>query len=96
MSDYRAIVRDLIGILNDHLDENSSTVDRPAITESTNLAKDLCLDSVEMLDLIGTAEDCFGIIVPVKALPKIRTVADVARAIQALQEGSQSKTVASV
>lgn len=95
MIDYRAIVRDFIGILNNHLNETSSTADRPVITESTDLTKDLCFDSVEMVDLICAAEDCFEIIVPVKALPKFHTVADVARAIQALKEGSQSKAAVS-
>ena len=57
---------------------------RQAITESSDLAGDLGLSSIEVMEVIEQVEDEFDISFPLNALSDIRTVSDLARQIARL------------
>ena len=52
------------------------------ITPDSELIDDLGADSLDVVDLVMTIEDEFGMEVPDEALEKIRTVDDVAKYIE--------------
>jgi acyl carrier protein len=63
-------------------------VDDVEITEATHIAKDLKLDSLEVMDLVGEIEDHFDITIPLNLLPEMQTVGDTAKRLFALIEAA--------
>lgn len=59
------------------------------IGEDTELAGQLALDSLRVMDLMMVVEDTFDISVPVNLLAEIRTVGDLASAIQSCAGGHE-------
>ena len=60
--------------------------DRP-ITLETDMARDLNLDSLTVMDLMMELEEKYDISIPLNLVPEIRTVADLAATIQRIKEG---------
>jgi acyl carrier protein len=56
------------------------------ITERTELANELDLDSVQVMEMSFTLEEQFDISIPVNALSEVVTVRDLALAIQKLTQ----------
>ena len=56
--------------------------DRDAMTLETKIADDLGADSLDVVDLVMSIEDEFGIEVPDEALENIRTVEDMVKYIE--------------
>jgi len=50
----------------------------------TDLVADLGLDSLKVMNLVETVEDCFDISIPLNILPDVRTVGDFVLQIQKL------------
>jgi acyl carrier protein len=57
--------------------------DQP-LTEDTDLASDLNLDSMAVMEVVFEAEDRFDVSIPLNVLPSVRTVRDFAQRLQAL------------
>lgn len=55
------------------------------ITEDTEIVAGLGLDSVKVLDLIMEIEDEFDVSIPMNKLADVRTVRDLAAAIESLE-----------
>jgi acyl carrier protein len=53
-----------------------------AVNEDTDLVADLGLDSLKVMKIIESVEDCFDISIPLNVLPDVRTVKDFALQIQ--------------
>lgn len=79
MSDaFRPSLRDeLLVLLREHVDE------KVPIDASTTMSGDLGLGSVELMEIAAEIEDRFGVRLPDELLPALRTVDDVARALEA-------------
>ena len=58
--------------------------DESEITADTDLAADLSLDSLKVMEVLVEIEDRFDISVPINILPDIRTVRDLVLQIQKL------------
>ena len=70
-------IRELIvGILN---------VEADSITEETSFRDDLEADSLDLFELVMAAEDEYGIEIPTEDAENFKTVGDVIRYIEALQ-----------
>ena len=61
--------------------------DRP-ITLETDMARDLNLDSLTVMDLMMELEEKYDISIPLNLVPEIRSVADLAATIQRIKEGA--------
>jgi len=61
--------------------------DRP-ITLETDIARDLNLDSLTVMDLMMELEEKYDISIPLNLVPEIRSVADLAATIQRIKEGA--------
>lgn len=57
---------------------------RTDIGEDTDLLGDLALDSLQVMNLLLKIEDRFDISIPVSILPDVKTVRDLARAVETL------------
>lgn len=57
-----------------------------AITPKTNIARDLGLDSVTVMDFIFDLEDNFDISIPMDRIAEVHTVEELAEAIQSLRK----------
>jgi acyl carrier protein len=55
-----------------------------AVTEQTDLVGDLGLDSLQVMELLMEMEDAFDISIPVNVMAEVRTVGELASAVQAL------------
>ena len=55
--------------------------DRP-LRDTTAYLADLLLDSITALELVTEIEDEFGIVIPLRELPNLRTLGDTARRLQ--------------
>jgi acyl carrier protein len=55
-----------------------SSFSNQAVTEDTNLVKDINLDSIGIAELVAEIEDRFNVIIPMERLPEMRTVRDIA------------------
>lgn len=74
-------------ILNRLIDQIRPMADAEVeLREDTDLIDELGLDSVLVMDLILEIEDEFDISVPVNVLADVRTLGDLAKAIQQLAE----------
>jgi acyl carrier protein len=58
--------------------------DGPQVTGDLDLANDLGLDSIKVMEILETIEDTFDISIPINILPEIRTVKDLAVEVQNL------------
>lgn len=58
----------------------------PAVTSDTNVARDLGLDSVAVMDLTMALEDHFDISIPFDQIAQTETVGQLSELIHALQE----------
>ena len=61
--------------------------DRPIMFE-TDMARDLNLDSLTVMDLMMELEEKYDISIPLNLVPEIRSVADLAATIQRIKEGA--------
>ena len=57
-------------------------VDASTITESTNILEDLKADSLDIVEMLMTIEDKYGINVPDEDVSSLKTVGDVAKYIE--------------
>ena len=64
-------------ILADQLD-----IDEDRITMDSNLAEDFDADSLDVVDVVMSLEDEFGIEVPDEAMAELQTVGDVVRFVE--------------
>ena len=78
MQDYRELVVKLCDILRPF---NEEGID---LKEETDLAADLGLDSLKVVELLVTVEDSFDISIPLNILPQVRTIKDFAKQLQQL------------
>lgn len=65
--------------------EKFRTDDQP-VELHTDIALDLNLDSLAVMDLLMQIEESFDISIPLNMIPEIRTVADLTRVIDQLTE----------
>ena len=47
------------------------------VTEKTNIAEELGADSLDLVEILMSLEDEFGISIPDEAIPEIKTIKDV-------------------
>jgi acyl carrier protein len=78
MQDYRELVVKLCDIMRPF---NKEGID---LNEETDLAADLGLDSLKVVELLLAVEDSFDISVPLNILPNVRTIKDFAEQLQQL------------
>lgn len=55
------------------------------ITAETDIARDLSLDSLAVMDLMMELEERFDVSIPLNVIPDIQTVADLAAAVERLR-----------
>jgi acyl carrier protein len=60
------------------------------IDENTEFVDGLALDSVAVMELLVAVEDRFDITVPLNLLPAIRTVGELAAAVDAIRQDSHA------
>ena len=70
----------LRGIICDQLD-----LDPENVTEDSLIIEDLGADSLDIVDIVMTLEEEYGVEVPDDAIENIRTVGDVVRFIESKQ-----------
>ena len=58
------------------------------ITAETNIARDLNLDSLAVMDLLMVLEDKFDVLIPQNLLPEIATVGQLAKAVRDSKAGA--------
>lgn len=58
------------------------------ITDETDIAADLNLDSLAVMNLLMDIEDKFDVSIPLNVVSEIRTVGDLARSIDKAKEGA--------
>ncbi|MBQ2987609.1 MAG: acyl carrier protein [Clostridia bacterium] len=61
-------------------------VDVDTIDESTNIVADLGADSLDVVEMLMTIEEEYGVVVPDEAVADFVTVGDVARYVENNQE----------
>jgi acyl carrier protein len=59
-----------------------------AITADTEIARDLNLDSLAVMDLLMVLEDKFDVSIPLNMVPEIATVGQLAKAIRDSKAGA--------
>ena len=57
-------------------------IDKKKINEKTNLVKDLEVESLDLVDLVGAFEEEFGVEIADKDIKDIQTVADIVEYIE--------------
>lgn len=62
-------VRDIIA--------NQLSVKPEQVTEKSNIAEDLGADSLDLVEILMSLEDEFGVSIPDEAIPQIKTIKDV-------------------
>ena len=58
------------------------------VSEDAVLGQELGLSSLRTLELVADIEDCLDISLPLNSLPAVRTVADLARLLEASSGGA--------
>ena len=58
------------------------------IRADTDIARDLNLDSLAIMDLMMELEEKFDVSIPLNLVPEIRTVADLAATIDQIRKGA--------
>lgn len=56
---------------------NQLSIDPKKISEKTNIAEDLGADSLDLVEILMSLEDEFGISIPDEAIPQIKTISDI-------------------
>ncbi len=74
---------DLVGEISRLLEPFSK--DGRAIGRETDIARDLNLDSLAVMDLMMQLEERFDISIPLNLVPEIQTVADLAAAVDRIK-----------
>ena len=77
MKNYEEILNELYAVLGSFSSENAGI-----LTEETELADDLALDSVMFLEVMMEVEDRLEISIPLNVLPDVSTIKDLALKIQ--------------
>lgn len=80
-SSQEEIIHDISKLLAS-LDKNAAP-----ITKDTDIAADLNLDSLAVMDLMMELEEKFDVSIPLNLVPDIRTVADLAATIDRIRGG---------
>jgi len=80
--------QDMLAQLYEEL--RSFTHGRVAVDEETELAGQLDLDSLQIMNLLLFIEDRFDISIPVSILPDIKTVKDLAIQVEKLIQSSEA------
>lgn len=62
---------------------NQLSVNAEKITEKTNIAEELGADSLDLVEILMSLEDEFGVSIPDEVIPQIKTVKDIAEFIDA-------------
>lgn len=73
-----SVLEQILGILKPMLPEGL------AVTTKTDLAVDLGLDSLKVMEILENLEDTFDISIPINIIPNVRTVEDLVLQIQYL------------
>jgi acyl carrier protein len=71
-------------ILETLQDRLNSLTGGKAVTADTDLVGDLGLDSLQVMELLMEMEDAFDISIPVNVMADVRTVGELAGAVQVL------------
>lgn len=61
---------------------NQLSVKSEQITEKSNIAEDLGADSLDLVEILMSLEDEFGVSIPDEAIPEIKTIKDVVEFIE--------------
>ena len=61
---------------------NQLSVSADKIKEDTNIAEELGADSLDLVEILMSLEDEFGISIPDEAIPNIKTIADIVAFIE--------------
>ncbi|MEF3167890.1 MAG: acyl carrier protein [Deltaproteobacteria bacterium] len=85
MADYQKILHRTRSILEGFA-KTRMPVQAEEIREDTEIAKDLGLDSLQVMEVVSEIEDAFDITFPVNELFEIRTVRDLVLRIQHILE----------
>ena len=57
---------------------NQLSVDVKKLSESTNIAEDLGVDSLDLVEILMAIEDEFSVSIPDEAIPSLKTIKDAA------------------
>ncbi len=66
---------------------NQFGIDAETITETTDIASDLGADSLDVVEMLMTLEDEYGITIEDEKVAEMKTVGDVVRCVEGLIEG---------
>ena len=66
---------------------NQFGLDPETITESTDIVSDLGADSLDVVEMLMSLEDEYGITIEDEKVAEMKTVADVVRCVEGLIEG---------
>ncbi len=83
MPEYQCVLADILVRLS------SLTGGHFAIDEGTELAGDLNLESLQMMELILDIEDHFDVVLPISMMSDLRTVQDLVVKIEKLTRGEK-------
>ncbi len=53
------------------------SIEESKLTETTNIAEELGADSLDLVEILMSLEDEFGISIPDEAIPTIKTIKDI-------------------
>lgn len=76
---YEVILKDIFRRLDSHAKSGRT------LTETTDLNRDLNLDSLAVMELMFELEDRFNISVPMNLLPEVSTISDLAQLVQRIE-----------
>ena len=62
---------------------NQFSVDESKLSETTNIAEELGADSLDLVEILMSLEDEFGVSIPDEEIPNIKTIKDAAAFIDA-------------
>ena len=62
---------------------NQFSVDASKLSETTNIAEELGADSLDLVEILMSLEDEFGVSIPDEEIPNIKTIKDAAAFIDA-------------
>lgn len=66
---------------------NQFGIDAETITETTDIVGDLGADSLDVVEMLMTLEDEYGITIEDEKVAEMKTVGDVVRCVEGLIEG---------
>ena len=69
--------------IRDFLAEQLNIEDLDAVTMDSDIMKDFDADSLDIVDMVMTLEDEFGIEIPDEAISEMHTIGDVVRYVEA-------------